>query len=255
MFAHERHQIILDTLQKRSPVTVPELEKILEASPATVRRDLTFLEKIGKIVRTHGGVLHPDHAQGEISFDRKSRAALNAKIAIAAAAVALVRNGDTVFVDAGTTTLEAGRRLLEIDGITIFTNSIPLLVERSGGARARLIAIGGEVRSVSLALVGAGALEWVNRIRPDIAFLGTSGIDVESGPCTTELFEAEVKSAIAARAARVVLLADASKWEKCAAVRYAGWPLINDVFTNQSPEKSTRAILSRHDTTLHVVKK
>ncbi|RRJ97946.1 DeoR/GlpR transcriptional regulator [Opitutaceae bacterium TAV4] len=258
MFAHERHQTILDTLQKRSPLTVPELEKILNASPATVRRDLTFLEKIGKIIRTHGGVLHPDHVQGEISFDRKSRAALNAKIALATEAAALAKAGDTVFVDAGTTTLEVGRRLLEIDGLTIFTNSIPLLNERSGGAGragARLVALGGEVRSVSLALVGSGALEWVNRIRPDIAFLGASGIDATGGPCTTELFEAEVKSAVIARASRSVLLADASKWEKTAAIRYADWSQVHDVFTNRTPDKSIRIRLAQNNVKLHVVTK
>ncbi|MDR0902271.1 MAG: DeoR family transcriptional regulator, partial [Opitutaceae bacterium] len=121
MFAHDRHRLILDTLRKRASLGIPELEALLGASPATVRRDLVFLEKVGKIARAHGAVLHPGRVNGEISFDRKSRSELNAKLAIAEAAAAIVREGDTVFIDAGSTTLETGRRLLSVPGLTVFT--------------------------------------------------------------------------------------------------------------------------------------
>lgn len=252
MFAQERHQAILAALEKCPSLTLTELERLLKASPATVRRDLTFLEKIGKLVRTHGGVLHPDHVDGEVSFDRKSRAALDTKHALAASAAALARAGDTVFVDAGTTTLEVGKRLLAIPKLTIFTNSIPLLGERPAEG-TRLVALGGEVRGVSLALVGSGALEWVRRIKLDLAFLGTSGIDPAEGPTTTELSEAGVKSAIAAKAARVAVLADASKWGRPAAIRYADWAQIHDLFTDHAPSRAERAALAAHGTRLHLV--
>jgi DeoR/GlpR family transcriptional regulator of sugar metabolism len=254
MFAHDRHRLILDTLKKRASLGIPELGKLLDASPATIRRDLVFLEKAGKLVRAHGAVLHPGHANGEISFDRKSRSELNAKIAIAKAAAAIVREGDTVFIDAGSTTLETGRRLLAVAGLTVFTNSIPLLGERPADG-TRLVSIGGEVRALSRALVGAGAVDWAGRIAPGITFLGASGIDVENGPCTTELFEADIKRAAAARARRVALLVDASKWERPAAIRYAGWAQIHDVFTNHAPARATRALLARHGTRLHIVGK
>ena len=252
MFAHERHQIILAALKRRSPFTIVQLEKLLKASPATVRRDLTFLETLGKIVRTHGGVLHPDHVDGEISFDRKSRAALNAKIAIAEAAMGLVKSGTTVFVDAGSTALEVGRRLLAVGKLTVFTNSIPLLNEHPAGG-SHLIALGGEVRGLSLALTGAGALEWVRRIKIDVAFLGASGIDPAEGPATTELSEAGVKSAVVVKARRVVLLADASKWGRPAVIRYADWAQIHDFFTDYDPTRAERSILSGNGTQLHSV--
>ncbi len=250
MFAHERHQKILSVLEKQPSLTLTELERLLKASSATIRRDLTLLEKLGKLVRTHGGVLHPDQARGEVSFDRKSRSALEAKLAVAKAAAALVKSGDTVFIDAGTTTLEAGKRLLAMEKLTIFTNSIPLLNERPADG-TRLISMGGEVRSVSLALVGTGALEWIRRIKIDVAFMGTSGIDPAEGPTTTELSEAGVKSAIVAKARRVVVLADASKWEQPAAIRYADWSQIHDLFTDRPFTRSERAALAAHGTMLH----
>ena len=254
MYAHERHQAILHALRKRAPLKVPQLERMLQASPATVRRDLTFLENLGKIVRIHGSVLHPEQADGEVSFDRKSRAALNAKIAIAEAAVGLVKEGDTIFVDAGSTTLEAGKRLLRLGKLTIFTNSIPLLNERPA-AGISLVALGGDVRSVSLALTGGGALEWVRRIRIDVAFMGASGIDPTEGPTTTELSEAGVKSAVVAKARRVVLLADASKWGQTAAIRYADWAQIQDIVTDYVTSRTERTALFRHGARIHLVKR
>lgn len=252
MIAHERQQLILSLLRDHSPLTVPELERRLRASPATVRRDLTFLEGLGKIVRTHGGLMHPDDATGEMPFDRKSRAALAAKQGLADAAAALVKAGDTVFVDAGTTVLQVGRRLLTQPELTIVTNSIPLLSLRPADG-TRLVALGGEVRQVSLALVGAGALEWVKRIKIDVAFLGASGIDPAEGPTTTELSEAGLKGAIVAKARRVAVLADASKWGRPATIRYADWAQVHDLFTDHTPTRAERAALAIRGTKLHVV--
>lgn len=233
MFDHERHQLILQALQQRSPLSVPELESLLDASPATIRRDLTFLEKLGKLIRTHGGAMHPDSVDGEIPFDRKSRSELKAKLAIAKSAAKLAESGAAVFVDAGSTTLEAGKRLLSMENLTIYTNSIPLLSEPRA-ANTRLVGIGGEVRSVSMALVGPIALDWLDRVRFDVAFLGTSGIDPAAGPTTTELSEAGVKRAVIRKSRRVAVLADASKWGKPAAIRYADWSQIHDLFTDRS---------------------
>ncbi len=252
MIAQTRQQTILALLRDHSPLTVPELERRLAASPATVRRDLAFLEGLGKIVRTHGGVMHPDDARGEMPFDRKSRAAIVAKRGLAGAASALAKAGDTVFVDAGTTALEVGKRLLAQQDLTIVTNSIPLLPLRPA-AGTRVVALGGEVRPVSLALVGAGALEWVKRLRIDVAFLGTSGIDPAAGPTTTELSECGLKGAMVAQARRVVVVADASKWDRPATIRYADWAQVHDLFTDHAPTRAERAALSSHGTKLHVV--
>lgn len=251
MFAHERHQSILDTLQEGSPLSVSALVKSLNASPATIRRDLTFLEKTGKIVRTHGGVASPDHS-GEMPFDRKSKAALKAKLALVKTAASLVRPNDTVFIDAGTTALETGRHLLTQESLTLFTNSIPLLAEAARlSSRCRVISIGGEVRSISQAFTGAMALDWLSHLRVDIAFLGASGIDIVNGPCTTEISEAGIKAQLIAHAARVVLLVDASKWSQTAAIRYADWSQIHDVVTDYTPTRAERSLLSKSNTRIH----
>lgn len=248
MNTHQRQEELVRALQDRSPLTVSELEIMLGASPATIRRDLDFLEKAGKLVRTHGSVHHPDQFQGEASFDRKSRRAIEAKVALARAAAALVEPGANVFVDAGTSALEVGRQILQGSpgrNITIYTNSIPLLSERLNGG-ARVVALGGEVRQVSLALTGALALEWLRRLRFDVAFLGASGLDPADGATTTEISEAALKTAVLARAKRVAIVADAAKWGAPAAIRYADWSQIDDLFTDYRPLPSELALLSKH---------
>lgn len=254
MNAHSRHEQLLDVLQRRSPQSVNSLEKLLGASPATIRRDVAFLEKAGKIVRTHGSVYHPQHFQGEASYDRKSRRAVEAKARVARAAAQQVRPGMNVFVDAGTTAMELGRVLLRdegMSGVTVFTNSIPLLAEQSVGAT--LVALGGEVRPVSQALTGAVALEWLRRLRFDLAFLGTSGIDAADGPTTTEVSEAAIKAGVIARAKRAIVLADAAKWDQPAAIRYADWPQIHELFTDYQPTEPEHAMLTRQGLALHTV--
>lgn len=252
MFAHSRHQAILHALEKNSPLKVDELQKLLQTSPATLRRDLTLLAQTGKVVRTHGGVMHPQHVDGELSFDRKARAALAAKRAIASAAAPLVAEGSTVFIDAGTTALELGRRLTARAGLTLITNSIPLLREQLGTG-TRLIAVGGEVRTISLALVGAEALHWARRFHVDVAFLGASGIAPAEGPMTTELLEAAVKGAVVGNARRVVVLADATKWSAPAPFRYAEWAEVHDLVTDFVPSRDERQHFTRAGTRLHLV--
>ncbi len=253
MFAQERQQAILDALQSRSPLTVPALGGMLKASPATVRRDLAFLEGLGRIVRTHGGVMNPEQADAELSFDRKSRAAMRTKSLLAEAALAWVKRGQVVFVDAGSTTLPLGRALLSRENLTIVTNSVPLLSERPREG-TRLISLGGEVRGVSLAMVGAGAMEWLRRIHIDVAFLGASGMNVQ-GVTTTELSEAEVKSAVLAGADRTAVLADGSKWNRSAPIRFSEWRGIQHLFTDRELERKDRMRITTQGTRIHIVRR
>lgn len=240
MSAYDRHQTLLKALEKRKELAVRDLGGLLDASPATVRRDIEQLERLGKLVRTHGGVLHPDYAQGELGFARKARTAVAAKRAIAAKAAQFVSSGAVVFVDSGTTCLEIGRLLLDQD-VTIYTNSLALLAEPHN-PRAQLNALGGEARMLSRALVGGLAMSWLQHLHFDVAFIGASGLSLADGVSTTELTEASIKRECAARSRRPVLVADATKWEQPVAVQFAGWSAFRDFITDR---QLTRAELNR----------
>lgn len=251
MFAHERQHRIVALLETQQRLGLDELRRAFGVSAATLRRDLTHLQRIGKLVRTHGGVTHASLGAGEPAFERKVRTAAGAKAKIAVAAGQLVPANATLFLDAGTTTLELGRRLLARDDLTIFTNSLPVLNERRAG-RSSLIAIGGELREISRAFVGSLAMDWLKHLRFDYTFVGASGLDAGDGASTTELMEAAIKKEAIARARRVVLLADASKWDKAAPIRFGAWKEFSDLVTDGSPARRDREALRRAGVELHV---
>jgi len=223
MFAHERHNAISELVSKKERVTVCALQKTLRISSATLRRDLAEMEKSGRIVRVHGGVVHPQSLRGEPSFLRKSHTSVEAKRSIAAAASGLVPDSASVFLDSGTTCLEIGRSLLARSGLTLITNSVPLLHE-AYMIGAPILATGGELRPLSGALTGAVAVEWLEQhLQADWAFMGASGID-SCGVATTELGEAAIKRQFLRHARHAVLAADGTKWNQTAPVRFATWP-------------------------------
>lgn len=234
MLAHERHERILALLEKRRRLEVGALLDLLGVSAATLRRDLAVLDQKDLIVRVHGGVFHPGAVMSEPSFGQKAAMSVKSKRLIAEALAPTIPQRATVFIDSGTTCLEAGRLLRGRDDLTIITNSLPLIATHEQ-FRARLLVLGGEMRSVSGALVGDLALSSLGRLRADIALIGASGLHVQDGAGATELLETAVKREWIARSHRTVLLADASKWAQTTLVSFAGWEDFDEFYTDKKP--------------------
>ena len=234
MFAHERHREILNLMRKQRRMDVQTLAKELGISLATLRRDLSHLDRTDQVLRVHGGVMIPDIKPGEASLRQKAASAGKAKRRIAERVADQIPNGATVFIDSGTTCLEAGILLRQRADLTIITNSLPLI---AGYERfeAKLIVLGGECRTVSGALVGALAIDALFQLRADIALIGASGLHATDGASTTELLETSIKREWIHRAKHAFLLADASKWQQTASIRFADWNEFTGFFTNKDP--------------------
>lgn len=234
MFAHERQGEILKLLNKRRRLNVRELADTLGISSATLRRDLSQLDRTNQVLRVHGGVFLPGAAPKEASLHQKSATATLAKQRIAAQVAASIPTGASVFIDGGTTCLEAGWLLCKRADLTLITNSLPLIAGYNRFA-AKLIVLGGERRAVSGALVGTLALDALAQLRADVALIGASGLYPGDGAATTELMESAIKRQWIRHARRVCLLADASKWNQNAAVCFAGWQEFSEFFTDALP--------------------
>lgn len=234
MFAQERHREILSLLSKHRRLDVQELALKLRISPATLRRDLSYLDRTDQILRVHGGVLHPSAMTGEASFRQKAGTAINAKRRIATRVAETIATGATVFIDSGTTCLEAGLLLRLRADLTIITNSLPLIAGHERFA-AKLIVLGGERRGVSGALVGGLAIDALGHLRADVALIGASGLHPVDGAGTTELLETAIKREWIRRAPRRCLLADATKWHQTTAVCFADWNEFTEFFTDKTP--------------------
>ena len=111
MFAQERLKAISKVVRERRRMTFAELQAVIPASPATIRRDLGELEESGELIRVHGGVMDTRYVRSEITFDERMLRNVPAKRAIAALAARLIPSGASVLIDAGTTCLEAGKAL------------------------------------------------------------------------------------------------------------------------------------------------
>jgi len=242
MFAHERHNRILSLLRKHRRLDVQELSGKLGISQATLRRDLNHLDRANQVLRVHGGVLLPGANPDEASLGQKAVTAIKAKQRIAARIAETIPPGVTVFIDGGTTCLEAGLLLRHRKDLTIITNSLPLI---AGYERfeAKLIVLGGERRAVSGALVGALAIDSLCQLRADVALIGASGLHPDDGAGTTELLETAIKREWIRRAKRICLLADASKWNQTTAIRFAEWNEFSEFFTDKAPPASFKSMI------------
>ena len=220
MLAEERFGQILDLLNKQRTATVQELCEALGTSESTIRRDLTELDRLGKLNKVHGGATLPDSRfqAEEPSMQAKETLAVPQKRAIAAAAAALIHAEDFVFID-GSTTLELVRAL---EGEALQANYVT-----NGVAHARTLAQkgcrvflpGGLLRPQTEAIVGAAAVSSLQQYNFTKAFMGANGVALEAGFTTPDPEEATVKATVVHRARESWFLVDDAKFARiCPAV-------------------------------------
>lgn len=213
MFAEERHRKIVEMIEKGESVKVSELTKRFNVSESTIRRDLTELERSGRILRTHGGAVSKRINKLEASFLEKQDKYAEEKERIGRIAASKIEDGDTIILDSGTTTWYISK-YLEAKNITIITNSIVLTYELANRADIEVINTGGIIRSNTKAQVGPIAEKSIRQFRVNKAFLGANGICIKSGITTPTLDEAVIKQAMIEVAGEVYLLVDESKFEQ-----------------------------------------
>jgi DeoR/GlpR family transcriptional regulator of sugar metabolism len=216
--APKRWDNLRSLIRQSGVIRVEDLCRQLKVSPATIRRDLDQLEHRGLIHRVHGGAVSVESHIDEPLFDNKTSIAAREKQRIVEAALEFVGNGDTIYLDGGSTVLELARLLRERTNITVVTNSFRAAHELAGRG-PRLILIGGELRRLSQTLVGP-LTRWVlQELHLDKAFMGTIGLSLDAGLTTTDPSEAYTKELVMNQARQVILLADSSKAGKVSFAR------------------------------------
>ena len=208
MLKTERKQLILEELQEHHVVSLEKLISLLETSESTVRRDLDELEAENKLRRIHGGAELPHSLQQEESIQEKSVKNLQEKKLLAQKAASLIKEQDVIFIDAGTTTAFLIKELSNKD-ITVVTNSIHhavQLVEK----QIPTVMVGGSVKMTTDASIGGVALNQINQLHFDRAFIGMNGVD-ENYYTTPDMEEGAIKRAIIDNAKQTYVLVDASK--------------------------------------------
>ena len=210
LLIEERRRRICDLVRSEGRVTVDELAKRFAISHVTIRADLATLESAGALTRTHGGALS---VQNDQPLDVKELQHHAEKLRIAQAAAELIRDGETIILDSGTTTAEIARhiRALELKSINVITNALNIAALLIDVPSVRLIMPGGILRRESNSLSGPMAELALEALQADRLYLGADGLDPKVGVMTPHLGEAQLNAKMIAISRQVVVVADASK--------------------------------------------
>jgi DeoR family galactitol utilization operon repressor len=224
----EREQTIMELLSENNSIAVSDISARLKVSSVTIRNDLSNLSERGLIVRTHGGAFPAFHP----SIAARQHTNQKTKARIAKAAAALVRDGDAIMIEAGTTTALIARYLLGKRDVHVVTNSTLTIPYARFNPGIHLTVVGGEFRPATESVVGPVALANLEQFHVRLAFIGTDGFSLESG-LTTHLMEgAEIVRKMASRAERTVLVADSSKFGKVGFARVLPISRVHEIITD-----------------------
>jgi DeoR family transcriptional regulator of aga operon/DeoR family fructose operon transcriptional repressor len=219
VFARERQDHIARFVEEHGRARVADLAARFEVSGVTIRKDLLVLESAQRLVRAHGGAIAIDRSRPELSFDIRERLQADEKSRIGAAGADLVRDGESIVMDASTTALSVARQLKMRSGwsqLTIITNGLRIAFELAGQPGITVLMLGGRVRWEALSVVGQLGDGLFDRINVQKAFLGAAGFTVESGLSDATDEEAQIKRSMVSAAREVIAIVDHTKWERAA---------------------------------------
>ncbi|WP_413452366.1 DeoR/GlpR family DNA-binding transcription regulator [Georgenia phoenicis] len=237
MYAEERQQAIAQLVVERGRVSVTELAEEFAVTTETVRRDLSALERLRVLRRVHGGAVPAASLSAmESRLDERDVTQAREKERIAAAAARfLPDDGGTVAIDAGSTTARLAGFLPPERRLTAFTHGVPIAAKLAPLPGVDLHLLPGRVRPTTQAAVGSLTIQVLQRLRVDVAFLGTNGVTEQHGMSTPDAEEAAVKRALVRAARRVVVLADSTKLGLEATVSFAGLDDVDVLVTDAPP--------------------
>jgi len=209
MLTTQRKKLLLARLAAEGQLVAKDLALELGTSEDTIRRDLRELAADGKLQRVHGGALPASAALGDLQA--RAQVSTQDKLALGRFGASLVRPGQVVILDGGTTALQVARALPASLRATIVTHSPTVAVELAAHPGVEIIVLGGRLFRHSMVNVGASVIDAASRLRADLFFLGATGVHPDEGCSTGDAEEAAVKRALHERAAETVVLASPEK--------------------------------------------
>lgn len=240
MLAEERRQEILKLLDIEESVHVSALSKRLNVTEETIRRDLDVLNKRKMLKRTHGGAVPLKiNNKTELNFNIRQSKKIKEKKDIASKAVKLIEEGDTIFLDASSTSFFLAKELKRKQNITVVTNSIRIIFELSDASNITVISTGGILRPNSLSFVGPLANETLKKYFADKIFASCKGISVEYGATDSNELEIEVKQNMIKHAKKVIIISDHSKLNEIGLTQFASTDKIDILITDKGTSKSS----------------
>jgi DeoR family transcriptional regulator of aga operon len=238
-----RRSKILEILKKQDNISVSDLSDMFSVSEVSVRNDLSHLETKGLLIRTRGGAIKKQPVNFDLSLNQRLKKFFKEKQKIGRKAVEYIREGDTIVMDSGSTTLKIAEYLDKFKQIKLITNSLPIAEMVTDYAGVEVIIPGGVMRPEMRSLIGPMAERNLLQYYCDIAFLGVDGIDSDYGISTPTIYEATFCKTLIDIAKKVVVVTDSSKFQKRSFVKIASMDEIDMVITDSGiPDDQRRKL-------------
>jgi DeoR family transcriptional regulator of aga operon len=239
-----RRQKISELVRQNGSVQVSALAQRFGVSMQTVRKDLRYLAERGVMARAYGGAIDSNAVGGpavEPPYEAKRTAHLDEKRRIGQRAAALVKPGDTIAIDSGTTAIQLAEALPNID-VTVVTNDFGVLAALTPKSNINIVMLGGELRRKNMAFYGGLTVEALAALHVDLLFLGVDGLDLERGITTHYEPEALLNRKMVEAARMVIAITDSSKFGKICLHRIIAINELNVLITDrQAPEEIRQA--------------
>ncbi len=232
LFLQERRERILALLEQEGRVSVTALSQRLGVSQATIRTDLDALAAQNLLVRTHGGAIAADRTGLELSFDVRRRLHTAQKERIAAAAAAMVADGDAILLDASTTALALAHQIKGRRELTVLTNGVLIALALLDAPDITILMPGGFLRRDSVSIVGAEGHEVIEKYNFQKGFFGAKGLTLEEGLTDVNSAEVAIKKDMVAHARQVIAIVDSSKWGQVGFASFASIEQLDCVITD-----------------------
>lgn len=239
MLAIERRNEILEKLQTDRRVVVSELSQLYDVSEETIRRDLEKLVNDGYAIKSYGGAVINENVNIELPFNIRKNRNIVGKQHIADLVSKIVKDGDSIMLDASSTAVYIAKALQEKGkkNLTVITNSIEIIIELFDAQDWTILSTGGASREGSFALVGPQTDKMIRSYHVDKAIISCKGIDVDAGMTDSDELHANNKATMLAAATEKILAIDSSKFDKTAFTNIGPLDDITMVITDEKPEE------------------
>jgi DeoR/GlpR family transcriptional regulator of sugar metabolism len=246
MIVAQRQTAIVESLRRQGAASISELAGMLGVSAMTVRRDLDELERRGLLQRTHGGAVYNSPAnEPDPPFSQRDKLQLNAKQAIGQKAAGLIKAGEQIILDSGSTVASSSAYLENKSGLTVITYSLPVIQALIQRPEINLVCTGGAADSQTNALVGPLAERVLEGVRVDKAFLGATSLSLEDGFSNSNLHNLTLQRILLRVARETYLLVDSTKFARPSFWLVAGLEALTGIITDEAIPGPTLQELER----------
>lgn len=242
LLAEKRHRYILDKLSLNGRIHVPEIAKELAVTEVTIRRDLAALEKNGLLKKTYGGAVFEEKPDIDVSVHFRQTRNLNAKKIVGKLASKLIKNGDNIYLEAGSTCNEIIPYLSEYNSLTIIVNSLHLMSRLHEQIQHKVIITGGHYRPRTMDMIGPSAQTAIEQLAGFTAFTGADDISIDAGISGADVATVAFTKLVLKKASKVIFVGDHTKFDNPALYKIADLDRLDYIVTDTAPNEDWHSL-------------